>query len=163
MEGGAQAAFVALLASNGTFLGGLHALALEWRLTARLEERQGIDSVLTPLLLAALAVEEAPKTTRPLPSHGAGRGAVPLLSRQPPDAVAAWRIAARSVPHRACRAPPSCQRPSCADRDDAHSRAIIAERSLRLRFDAERGVSRCCAALPAKGLVRRISTRINWI
>jgi hypothetical protein len=25
------------------FLGGLHALALEWRLAARLEERQGID------------------------------------------------------------------------------------------------------------------------
>jgi hypothetical protein len=141
MEGGAQAAFVALLASNGTFLGGLHALALEWRLTARLEERQGIDSVLTPLLLAALAVEaEGSEDDTPLALARGLAGAqfrfcldsrrmrLPL-GELPPDlfriALAALHLHASGLP--------------AADRDDAHSRAIIAERSLRLRFDAERG------------------------
>lgn len=141
MEGGAQAAFVALLASNGTFLGGLHALALEWRLTSRLEERQGIDSVLTPLLLAALATEgEGCEDDTPLALARGLAGAqfrfcldsrrmrLPL-GELPPDlfriALAALHLHASGLP--------------AANRDDAHSRAIIAERSLRLRFDAERG------------------------
>lgn len=140
MEGGAQAAFVALLASNGTFLGGLHALALEWRLTSRLEERQGIDSVLTPILLAALATEgEGSEDDTPLALARGLAGAqfrfcldsrrmrLPL-GELPPDlfriALAALHLHASGLP--------------AADRDDAHSRAIIAERSLRLRFDAER-------------------------
>jgi hypothetical protein len=41
---------------------------------------------------------------------------------------------------------------AAADRDDAQSRAIIAERSLRLRFDAERGRLALLRRLPAKGL-----------
>jgi len=56
---GVQGRLVGTLLENGPFLGHLHALALEWQLTSRLQVQRGIDPALTPLLQAQLASADA--------------------------------------------------------------------------------------------------------
>lgn len=48
------------LLTNGRLVAHCHALALEWQLTARLESRNAIDPVLSPLLQALVASDDAP-------------------------------------------------------------------------------------------------------
>jgi hypothetical protein len=48
------------LLGNSRLVAHCHALALEWQLTTRLEARNGIDPVLSPLLQALVASDEAP-------------------------------------------------------------------------------------------------------
>lgn len=55
----AQAALAQALLADSDLVSHCHALALEWHLTARLESRSGIDPVLSPLLQALIASDEA--------------------------------------------------------------------------------------------------------
>ncbi|MBV1918935.1 MAG: hypothetical protein KUG65_12865, partial [Sphingomonadaceae bacterium] len=48
-----------MLIANAVFVGHLHALALEWQLTERLQARLGTDPVLTPLLQELIASKDA--------------------------------------------------------------------------------------------------------
>ena len=48
------------LLTNARLVAHCHALALEWQLTARLESRNAIDPVLSPLLQALVASDDAP-------------------------------------------------------------------------------------------------------
>lgn len=57
---GEDADFSGSLLANERLVSHCHALALEWQLTARLESRSGIDPVLSPLLQALIASDDAP-------------------------------------------------------------------------------------------------------
>lgn len=54
------AALVEGLVGHGAFLAHVHALALEWQLTERMQARLALDPVLSPLLQALIASSEAP-------------------------------------------------------------------------------------------------------
>ncbi len=53
-------AIVASLAEDSGFLSHCHALALEWQLTERLQSRLSLDPVLSPLMQALIASNDAP-------------------------------------------------------------------------------------------------------
>jgi len=57
-SGQAISAMTDAVIGNSAFLGHVHALALEWQLTERLQQRLGLDPVLAPLLHALIASPE---------------------------------------------------------------------------------------------------------
>ena len=61
---GGREALAALLPQVPGLLSHLHALALEWQLTLRLQERLGLDPVLSPLLQALVGSPEADRAAR---------------------------------------------------------------------------------------------------
>lgn len=62
------AALTAAFAADAALLGHVHALALEWQLTERLQARTALDPVVSPLLQALLASSDP--TTASLAMHG---------------------------------------------------------------------------------------------
>jgi hypothetical protein len=127
------AAIAALLTASAPFLMAVHALALEWHVTDRLDRTHGIDPVLPPLMAEGIAAADpdlvgAAKAVLAAQARfcSAQRRMQLPLSELPADL---FRIAVQTL-HACALAAPAA---------DAQSRAIIAERSLRLRFDAERG------------------------
>lgn len=126
------AGFADLLCANAAFLAAVHGQALEWHLAQRLEHAHGVDMVLAPVIEAAMARQD---------------GAAPALAMAVLVAQARFCQAQRRMQWPLGELPQDLLRIALgtlharARHDDAEmqSRAIIAERSLRLRFDAERG------------------------
>ena len=125
------AGFASLLSANGAFLAAVHGQALEWQLACRLEQDHGVDMVVAPLVEAAIAAQDGDRSAAAMAAlvaqarfcQAQRRMQLPL-GELPQDLL---RIALVTLHARA------------QDDAEAQSRAIIAERSLRLRFDAERG------------------------
>jgi len=130
------AAFSALLCGNGVFLAAMHGQALEWQLAQRLEQDHGVDMAVAPLIADAVAAQDGARSALAMAvlvaqsrfCQAQRRMQLPL-DELPQDL---FRIALGTLQAHA-------HERSEQDREEARSRAIIAERSLRLRFDAERG------------------------
>lgn len=117
-----------LLHEEPTLLAALHAQALEWQLATRLEREQGIDMILAPAVAAGLA------------DPALGTAAQALLAAQTRHVQArrrmTWPLA--ELPQDLFRIALHALHLHAGDHPDLQSRAIVAERSLRLRHDAER-------------------------
>ena len=99
------------LLANGGLIAHCHALAQEWQLTAQLETRSGIDPVLSPLLQALVASDDAPTASSAMATLAAQARYVQQqrrmelpLAELPADhfheALATWveRVAPRDAP-----------------------------------------------------------------
>ena len=120
-------ALTAAVCGSAAFLGHAHALALEWRLTARLQERLGIDPVLSPLVQALIGSPEpetaalSMKLLAAQARFGNAQRRMQLpLAELPGDLLHAALIALRAV----------TGTDAAADR-----RAAATEQAIRSRFD----------------------------
>jgi hypothetical protein len=135
-DGDEVAGFSALLCANGAFLAAVHGQALEWQLARRLEQDHGVDMIVPPLLEAVMANPDGAGS-----EHGSAALAMAVLVAQARFCQAQRRMALplEELPQDLLRIALGTLHARAQDDAEAQSRAIIAERSLRLRFDAERG------------------------
>ncbi|MCW1381681.1 hypothetical protein OLX02_02475 [Novosphingobium sp. KCTC 2891] len=128
-----------LLAEQPAFLAHLHTLSLEWQLTERLQGRLTLDPVLPPLLQARIAAAE--------PDVAAT--AMNLLAAQARFGQAQRRMQLPLVelPAMLFHDALMTMRGFVGEDAGADGYALVAERTLRARFDEERG---------RLGLLRRV-------
>ncbi|MDF8334077.1 hypothetical protein [Novosphingobium cyanobacteriorum] len=128
-----------VLAENGAFLSHFHALALEWQLTERLQSRLGLDPVLPPLLQARIA-DADPEVSAT---------AMNLLAAQARFGQAERRmqLPLGELPGDLFHIALVTMRTFVGDDAGGDGYALVAERTLRARFDEERG---------RLGLLRRV-------
>jgi len=127
-EAAEASALSAAIAANQAFLCHIHALALEWQLTERLQARLGLDPVLPPLLQALIEstdpaiAESAMQLLASQARFGQAQRRMTLsLAELPGDLLHAALIAMRTL------AGP-----------EADARAVAAEASIRADFDESR-------------------------
>lgn len=123
-------ALVGSLVSHGGFLAHVHALALEWQLTGRLQARLALDPVLPPLLQALIASSEA----------AVASNAMALLASQARFAASQRRmqLPLNELPGDLLHAALLALRGHAGD-DPADQAAVLqAEHTLRGRYDESR-------------------------
>jgi hypothetical protein len=124
------AAMVEHFSTQPGFLAHVHALALEWQLTNRLQARLALDPVLSPLLQALIASNDASVAASSMALLAAQarfvqnqrRMQLPL-SELPGDLLHAGLLALRGV---------------AADDAESQNQAVVAEQKLRASFDESR-------------------------
>ncbi|MCK9541852.1 MAG: hypothetical protein M0R03_07465 [Novosphingobium sp.] len=123
----AVSALVESLAGNPGILGHVHALALEWHLTARMQARLGVDPVLTSLVQDLIASPE--------PEQSAG--AMTLLASQARFAQAMRRmeLPLRELPGDHFHGALLAMRAQAGDDPEADGRAAQAQAKLRGTYD----------------------------
>lgn len=128
-----------LLAENGAFLAHFHAVALEWQLTGRLLERLGVDPVLSPLVQSRIAHPDADVSAT----------AMGLLAAQARFGQAQRRMQMPlgELPGDLLHIALVTMRTFVGADGGGDGYALVAERTLRARFDEERG---------RLGLLRRV-------
>ncbi|MEO0033178.1 MAG: hypothetical protein RIS94_2936 [Pseudomonadota bacterium] len=128
-----------LLTDNGAFLAHFHALALEWQLTERLQARFGLDPVLPPLVQARIAT----------PDPEVSATAMSLLAAQArfTQAQRRMQLPLAELPGDLFHIALVTMRTFVGDDAGGDGYALVAERTLRARFDEERG---------RLGLLRRV-------
>lgn len=123
-------ALIAALAADAALLGHVHALALEWQLTERLQARMAIDPVLSPLLQALLGSPDP--ATASLAMHAlaaqARFGQSQRRMQLPPGELPADLLHAALLALRA----------QAATRADGERRASAAEAAIRAEYDESR-------------------------
>lgn len=129
------------LVSHAGFLTHVHALALEWQLTERLQARLALDPVLTPLLQALIASSDA----------AVASSAMALLAAQARFATSQRRmqLPLRELPGDLLHAALLALRGQAGDDAADQAAAVQAEQTIRSRYDE--GRSRL-------GLISRIVT-----
>lgn len=135
------AGFSGLLCANGAFLAAVHGQALEWQMACRLEQAHGVDMIVPPLIQAAMAAADHPVEDGSGQQGDRAALAMAVLVAQARFCQAQRRMALPldELPQDLLRIALGTLHARAHDDAEAQSRAIIAERSLRLRFDAERG------------------------
>jgi hypothetical protein len=134
-------ALVESLVGHGALLAHVHALALEWQLTERMQARLALDPVLTPLLQALISSSDAPVAS----------SAMALLASQARFATNQRRmqLPLSELPGDLLHAALLAQR-GHADEDAASQAAVMqAEQAVRSRYDESRS---------RLGLISRILT-----
>lgn len=118
------------LVSHAGFLAHLHALALEWQLTERLQARLAVDPVLSPLLQALIASSDPPTAA----------AAVALLAAQARFAQAQRRmqLPLGELPGDLVHAALLTLRSHSADDEASQAAAAAAEAALRGCYDESR-------------------------
>lgn len=120
-----------LLAENPAFLAHFHALALEWQLTERLQARLGIDPVLPALVQARIAASDP----------GASATAMTLLAAQARFGQTQRRMQMPlgELPGDLFHIALVTMRAFVGDDAGGDGYALATDRTLRSRFDEERG------------------------
>lgn len=128
-----------MLAENPAFIAHFHALALEWQLTERLQARLGLDPVLPALVQERIAASEA----------DASAAAMSLLAAQARFGQTQRRMQMPlgELPGDLFHIALVTMRAFVGDDAGGDGYALVAERTLRSRFDEERG---------RLGLLRRV-------
>jgi hypothetical protein len=123
-------ALVDSLVSHGGFLGHVHALALEWQLTERMQARLALDPVLSPLLQALIASSDA----------AVASSAMALLASQARFATSQRRMQLPlcELPADLLHAAMIVLRGHAGEDAADQSSALQAEHALRSRFDESR-------------------------
>jgi len=124
------AALISAFVGHPGFLAHVHALALEWQLTERLQARLALDPVLSPLLQALVASPEAPTAA----------AAIALLAAQARFAQAQRRmqLPLTELPGDLIHAALLALRGHAGDSDESQAAAAAAEAAIRGRFDESR-------------------------
>ena len=139
--GDAVAMLIESLLGHSGFLAHVHALALEWQLTERMQARLGLDPVLSPLLQALIASSEA----------AVASSAMALLASQARFATSQRRmqLPLSELPGDLLHAALLALRGQCSEDADGQAAATTAEQTIRARFDESRS---------RLGLISRIVT-----
>lgn len=129
-EAAEASALSAAIAANQAFLCHIHALALEWQLTERLQARLGLDPVLPPLLQALI------ESTDP----AIAESAMQLLASQARFGQAQRRmtLSLAELPGDLLHAALIAMRTLAGPAPEADARAAAAEASIRADFDESR-------------------------
>ena len=135
------AALVESLVGHGAFLAHVHALALEWQLTERMQTRLALDPVLAPLLQALIASSDP----------GVASGAMALLASQARFATSQRRmqLPLSELPGDLLYAALIALRGYADSAPEAQAATTQAEQAIRSRFDESRS---------RLGLISRIVT-----
>ena len=135
------AQMVESLVGHAGFLAHIHALALEWQLTERMQARLALDPVLAPLLQALIASSDA----------GVASSAMALLAAQARFATSQRRmqLPLGELPGDLVHTALLVLRGQAGDDADSQAAAVQAEQALRSRFDESRS---------RLGLIARIVT-----
>ena len=135
------AQMVESLVGHAGFLAHIHALALEWQLTERMQARLALDPVLAPLLQALIASIDA----------GVASSAMALLAAQARFATSQRRmqLPLGELPGDLVHTALLVLRGQAGDDADSQAAAVQAEQALRGRFDESRS---------RLGLIARIVT-----
>lgn len=125
-------ALAAEFVAHPGFLAHVHALALEWQLTERLQARLALDPVLSPLLQALIASPDAPVAT----------GGMAFLAAQARfiQAQRRMQLPLTELPGDLLHTALLGLRSHAGDGDEAQAHASEAERAIRAQFDE--GLSR---------------------
>ena len=137
----AIAALVETLVGHSGFLAHVHALALEWQLTERMQARLGLDPVLSPLLQALIASSDP----------GVASNAMALLASLARFATSQRRmqLPLSELPGDLLHAALLALRGHCSEDATSQAAATQAEHTIRGRFDESRS---------RLGLISRIVT-----
>ena len=140
-EGDEIAMLIESLLGHSGFLAHVHALALEWQLTERMQARLGLDPVLSPLLQALIASSEA----------AVASSAMALLASQARFATSQRRmqLPLSELPGDLLHAALLALRGQCGEDAAKQTTATQAEQTIRGRFDESRS---------RLGLISRIVT-----
>ncbi|MFO1256329.1 MAG: hypothetical protein U1E37_11790 [Sphingomonadaceae bacterium] len=123
-------ALVDSLVAHSGFLGHVHALALEWQLTERLQARQALDPVLSPLLEALISSSD--------PAVAADGMALLAAQARWVQAQRRMQLPLTELPGDLLHAAILAMRGQACSDDEGQAAANAAERSIRESYDEAR-------------------------